>query len=168
MLVFGKFACVSLKTVRFVATLFIPFTPAALVAPSLDILPFGRRQVLCSCRSPDLQVELKSNNYVLLSCLLDCLPYQPIILPGRLPRLKTSQRRILPSQLSNYSSIAFRNPPSKRTSQQLLRATSESLVTSSPETLNISTTRSGVTAMDPSAPKMMRSSGNNSVLPAQW
>ena len=92
MLVFGKFVCMSLKTVWFVATLCIPFTPAASVALSLDILPFGRRQGLCSCRFPDLRFELKSDNYVLLCSLLVCLPYQPIALPGRLPCLRTSQR----------------------------------------------------------------------------
>ena len=164
MRVFPKFPCLSLKTVSFVSTLLYPFTPAALAAPSWDILTFGSRQVLCSCRSPDLRVELKSDNYVLLSCPLDCLPYQPIILPGRLPCITTPQRRTLPSQQPKYSRIAFRNPPSNCTSQQLIRSTAESLVTSSSESMNISMTRSAVTAMDPSAPKMIPSSGNHPAL----
>ena len=162
MLIFGIFACMFLKTVWFVSTLSIPFTPAALAAPSLDILSFRRRPVLCSCRSPDLRVELKSNIHVLLSCLLDCLPYQPTVLPGRPPCLTTSKRGTLFSQQPKYSSIAFRNPPSKCTSQNLIRATSESLVTSFSEPMNISTTRSGVMAMDPWALKISGPPGSGS------
>ena len=69
-----------------------PFHASSSCSPKLGHFTIWEEAGTPFLQSPYLRVELKSKNYVRLLCLLDCLRYQPIVFPGRLLCLTSSQQ----------------------------------------------------------------------------